>query len=78
MHNAPGSSLEELHKSSIALINNSIEESHFRDAVVTQLVKKFSAFYGTRSLLINSQEPASDPYPELHEPNSLPHTLFPF
>ena len=40
---------------------------------VSQLVKKFSAFYGTRSSLCHSQDLATCPYPEAPRSNPYPH-----
>jgi hypothetical protein len=42
--------------------------------IVTQLIKKFLGFYGTR-MLINV---FTDPYPELDESSSHPYTPLPF
>jgi hypothetical protein len=39
--------------------------------IITQLVMKLPAFYGTRNSLPCSQEPATSPYPESHK--SSPH-----
>jgi hypothetical protein len=41
---------------------------------VTQQGKKFCTFYGTKSLLLGSQESTIDPYPELV--HNLPPSLF--
>jgi hypothetical protein len=43
---------------------------------VTQIVKEFPAFHGTRNFITVLQESATDPYPELDEPSPRIPTLF--
>jgi hypothetical protein len=42
----------------------------------SQLVKKFTTFYGTRTFITDSQEPVTGPYPEPAKSCPQLHTLF--
>jgi hypothetical protein len=44
---------------------------------ISRLVKNFSAFYGTRKLITNSQVPTTCPYPEPDQSSPYPLVLLP-